>query len=268
MRRMQGSYALVQYSPVSERMEFFNLGVILVVPELEYLGVRFAESHARIDRYLRSPNDDYLRRLKAGTAARLRFEFDRGLGIRGLEDFARKRANDIRISAFLPMAVVEPEASLQQLFVDLVGEEPVSRHLPRMATRLKEAFRSAGVGQLLDEHPQAVELPEAGIKVHAPFGYQNGAYNLVDAVRFAAKQDEAMKAAGKRALEGGLLWKHSASSGDQKRLVLVADFGDHPLEFSNAVGEQLEQNDVTLYRIGELEPLFDDIRLNANLHAR
>ena len=113
-----------------------------------------------------------------------------------------------------------------------------------------------------------VANPSAAQFGHAPFGYQNGAYNLVDAVRFAAKQDEAMKAAGKRALEGGLLWKHSPSSGGRKRLVLVADFGDHPLEFTNAVGEQLEQNDVTLYRFGELAPLFDEIRLNANFHAR
>ena len=266
MRRMQGSYALIQFSPVPERMEFLNIGVLLIVPEMQFVSVRFAKAHPRIDRYFMHPQPAYLDGLKASLAARVRSDFSRSVSIEALQHFADRRANEIQFSPFMPVAVIEPEATLNQLFEDLVGEKEVVHRRPRMARRLKDAFVKAKIYGFLDERPEPVQIPEAGISVKAPFGYQNGAYNLIDGLQFGSDRNEAMKEAGKRALEGELLWKHSNQTGEQKRLVVVADFGELPDRFYDAVGEQLEESHVRLYRWDEMGPLLEDIEQNARLH--
>jgi hypothetical protein len=50
MSRFQGKYALVQYCPVPERLEFVNIGLLLVVPESSYLEIRFAKGQTRVER--------------------------------------------------------------------------------------------------------------------------------------------------------------------------------------------------------------------------
>lgn len=267
MQRMQGSYALVQFSPVPERMEFLNVGVVLAVPEAEFIGVRFAESHGRIDRFFKHPQSSFLQHAKEGLARRLSFEFARNHEIEALESFAAKRANELRVSAFLPIAVAEPQIVLDRLFHELVGEDKVYNRRPRMARVLKEAFVKASVFGLVEEKPEPVELPELGISIKAPFGYQNGAYNLIDGMQFGVDPGEALEKAGKRALEGALLWKQSKIDGPLKRLVVVGDFSDKPDSFYEAVGEQLEKSHVRLYRLDNIGPLVEDITQNASLHS-
>lgn len=267
MQRMQGSYALIQFSPVPERMEFLNIGVALAIPEIQFLRVRFASSHGRIDRYFRSSNPSFLEQAKEGLARRLQREFESGFQVAALEAFASKRANELRMAPFRPVAVDEPEALLERLFVELVGEDQVRRQKPRMARVLKEAFVKASVYGLVEERPEPVELPELGVSIKAPFGYQNGAYNLIDGIQFGEDPSDALEKAGKMALEGAQLWKQSNAEGAPKRLVIVADFKNRPGAFYEVVGEQLDRSHVRLYRLDNLDPLVDDISNNASLHS-
>lgn len=267
MQRMQGSYALIQFSPVPERMEFLNVGVVLAVPEAEFIGVRFAESHGRIDRFFKHPQSAFLQNAKEGLARRLAFEFAKSYDVEALELFAANRANELRVSPFLPVAAVDPQAVLNRLFNELVGEDKVQSRRPRMARVLKEAFVKASVFGFVEEKPAPVELPELGISIKAPFGYQNGAYNLIDGMQFSPDPGEALEKAGKRALEGALLWKQSNIAGPQKRLVVVGDFSDKSEAFYEAVGEQLEKSHVRLYRLDNIAPLVEDISQNASLHS-
>lgn len=267
MQRMQGSYALIQFSPVPERMEFLNVGVVLAVPDAGYIGVRFAKSHSRIDRFFKHPQSSFLQNAKEGLARRLSFEFGKSFEIGALESFAANRANELRISAFLPVAVAEPKIVLDRLFGELVGEDKIRHRRPRMARVLKEAFVEARVFGFVEEKPEPFELPDLGISIKAPFGYQNGAYNLIDGMQFGPDPSEALEKAGKRALEGALLWKQSKIHGPQKRLVVVGDFSDKPESFYDAVGEQLEKNEVRLYRLDNIAPLVEDITQNASLHS-
>ncbi len=262
---MQGSYALVQFSPVPERMEFLNVGVVLTVPQAQFIGVRFAESHGRIDRFFQHPQSSFLQHAKQGLSRRLALEF--GKGFEALKSFAAKRANELRVSPFLPIAVDEPQIALDRLFDELVGEDKVQSRRPRMARVLKEAFVKASVFGLVEEKPDPVELPELGISIKAPFGYQNGAYNLIDGMQFSADPGEALEKAGKRALEGAQLWKQSQRDGPPKRLVVVGDFSDKPNSFYEAVHEQLGNSQVRLYRLDHIGPLVEDITQNASLHS-
>ena len=267
MNRYPGYYALLQFSPIPERLEFLNFGVLLIVPELNYFGVRVAQTHGRIDRFFDRNSKLYLQDLKSGIGDRLRFEYEKTRSIKSIEEYAKRRANDIRVSEILSIAVSEPQKDLENLFLDLVGEDKMRHREPRMARKLRDAFSRENIFGLVDENPPPVEIPEAGIQINAPFGYQNGAYNLIDGVRLGESANDAMKETGRKALEGGLLWKHFANENIKKRLIVVADFKNHSNEFYHAVGDMLSDNHVKLYRLDNIRPLIEDITHNASAHA-
>jgi len=267
MERRKGFYAILQFCPIPERFEFINLGVVLVVPNEHYIGIRFSKGYRRVEKLFGPQRKIFLDALKEGFKQRLLLEFSKSNNLEHLEQFARKRANSMRVSDFLPIAVEQPDADLEALFESLVGEDPVSERTPRVATKLKETFRKAGLVHYIDEHPEPVELPEHGVTVSVPFGYQNGAYNLVDAMRLSPNSGEALKEAGKRALEGQLLEKHFAHSPAQKRLVVVGDFSRQNEPFYRTVSELMQQHRVKLYRLDDLNPLLSDIEVNGRLHS-
>jgi hypothetical protein len=110
-------------------------------------------------------------------------------------------------------------------------------------------------------------LPEYDLSLQVPFGYQNGCYNLIDGMRLPSQTAEGLKEAGKRAIEGSLIWKHF-ENGPRKKLVVVGDFSQQSDGFYNAVKDQFAQAHVGLYRLDDMKPLYDDIQLQARLHGR
>lgn len=266
MNRDSGFYSLIQFSPLPERMEFLNVGVLLVVPELGFVKVRFLESHVRLDRFFRKPAGAFIDALKVGLPIRLELEFERH-GIDGITSYASKRANDVRLTPLLPVAVAAPQETLDHLFDELVGRHTAKPRRLRIRTRLRNAFQQARILELVDDKPHRIELPEAGIEISAPFGYQNGAFNLIDGMSLSGDRKEATKEAGQRAFEGRALAKHYRGRLDQKRLVIVGDFLGQPTAFYDAVAEQLEESNVRLYRLDNLNPLVDDIKVNALRHG-
>lgn len=263
--RFSGSYALVQFSPVPERMEFLNVGVVLIVPGLQFVQAKFADNNSRIEKLSGKPSGLYLEALKVGLPRRLRWEFNRA-NMRGIEEYSQKRANDIRITSLQSIAVSDPEEALERLFVELVGDREIKHRRPQIRSRLKSAFREARILEFMQEKPAPVKIPEAGIEISAPFGYQNGSFNLVDGMNLGGDRREAVKEAGRRAFEGRILEKHYEGALEKSRLVIVGDFHDQPSEFYEAVAEQFGESGVRLYRIDHLGPLIDDIKNNASLH--
>jgi hypothetical protein len=100
-----------------------------------------------------------------------------------------------------------------------------------------------------------------------PYGYQNGCYNLIDGMRLPAQTMDGLKEAGKRAMEGSMIWKHFAD-GPRKKLVVVGDFSQQSNGFYHAVQEQFDQANVGLYRLDNMGPLYEDIQLQATVHGR
>ncbi|WP_162237579.1 DUF3037 domain-containing protein [Brevundimonas sp. Leaf168] len=266
MMRHSGYYALLQYSPQPERQEFLNFGVLLVVPALDFADVAIAKGSARMERIFEGIPKARFEEEKRGFGNRIKMEFARRRSVESLDELSRKLANDFRISELRSVAVDDPEQQLQHLFKILVGDEEPKKKAARISTRMRNAFIAKRIVQYLD-NPPAVNIPEAGIQINAPFGYQNGAYNLIDGVRISGNPSEDMKETGRRAIEGGLLWKHFENSPDRKRLIVVGDFSRHEDKFYDAVGDLLEENHVRLYRLDSLDPLLDDIRENAALHG-
>lgn len=267
MEQRQGKYALIQFCPIPERQEYINVGIAVVVADMGFIGIRFARGSRRIERLFGKQSRAYLDAIKASFESRLFVELSKAPDGSSMAEFSKKRANDLRVSQLQPVLVSNPEELLDQLFSELVGEEEAPMREPRMRRRLREAFVENKVEQFLDG-PANVDLPEFGLSVSVPYGYQNGCYNLVDAMRLPPAPSEALREAGKRSMEGGLIWKHFERSDHCKRLVVVGDFKAQSNEFYNAVRNQFVEHNVKLYRFDDLNPLFRDIVENADLHGK
>lgn len=267
MEQRQGKYALIQFCPIPERQEYINVGIAVVVPELGYVGIRFARSSRRIERLFGKQSKSYIDAIKASFESRLFVELSNAPDGSSLAEFSRKRANDLRVSQLQPVLVSSPEAVLDQLFSELVGDDDAPAREPRMRRRLREAFVANKVEQFLDV-PPSVNLPEFGLSVSVPYGYQNGCYNLIDAMRLPSSPSEALREAGKRSMEGGLIWKHFERADVCKRLVVVGDFKAQSNAFYHAVRDQFVEHNVKLYRFDDLSPLFKDILENAEIHGK
>lgn len=266
MSKFQGKYALVQYCPVPERLEFVNIGLMLVVPDQPYLEIRFATGQSRVDRLFGKQSKAYLDALKASFRSRLLDQFKVDPKGKYFDDFAARRANEIRLSPLQPILVSDVVADFNELFGSLVGDqEPIQRE-PQIRRKLREAFIKHGVDNLL-EKPDEIDLPEYDLSLSVPFGYQNGCYNLIDGMRLPPQAAEGFKEAGKRAIEGNLIWKHF-ENGPRKKLVVVGDFSRQSNGFYNAVKDQFAQAHVGLYRLDDMRPLYDDIQLQAQVHGR
>jgi Protein of unknown function (DUF3037) len=267
MARKAGKYALVQFCPVPERMEFFNIGIILIVPELEYVDIKLSRNNARIDRVFGKQSRAYLDDVKGAFERRLRQEFSGLFDQEQISLFARKRANDIRISPIQSIMVDDPVAELESLFAELVGREMVAQREPRIRRKLREALARYQVEHFL-EKPEEIELQEYGIKINAPHAYQNGCYNLVDGMRISDNIADGLREVGKKTMEGNLLWKHFENNiANRKRLNVVADFSQQSNAFYHAVSDQFQDANMKLYRLDNLGPLLNDIKENAALHS-
>jgi len=266
MQRKSGKYALVQFCPVSERLEFLNIGVVLAVPDLAYVGVRFARDNARIDRVFGKQPHAFVDAWKESFEVRLRSEFSGDCDDQRIPAFASKRANGMRISPVLPIMVEDPDIELERLFAELVDIEAPDAREPRIRSKLRKAFADHGVAHYLDK-PDTISLPEFDIKITAPFGYRNGSYNLIDGVRVTENVADRMREVGKKAFEGRLLWRHFENADVRRRLVVVGDFARISNGFFHAVSVEMEDANVKLYRLDDMRPLLEDIEANAALHC-
>jgi hypothetical protein len=263
-----GFYALAQISSAPERLEFVNFGVLLFLPAQGRLISRFSSDPRRMRAVFGSGARDMLELGAEGLQSRLDALVRGGAGVSELEAFARNRANEIRLSSFLPVFLDDAEAVIDRLFAELVLPQAVrATRRPRMARILKEAFSGADVLGFLRYSPPPIVDPPTGIKIKASFGYQNGAYNLIDGLRVEADPAETAAQAGLRATEGRVLRRLYEETGTARHLIVVGDFSESSNALYDDLADSLDRDGVTLRRLDQLDPLYDDIRLQARLHG-
>jgi hypothetical protein len=265
MSKMRGFYALLQFSPLPERYEFVNIGVLLVVPSERFIGVRYSHGLKRVEKLFGKQPANYFEVLKAAFEQRIKLEFSNEFSLEHIEQFAKSRANQMRISKLLPVAVDQPQFDLDALFESLVGENEIIHRQPKVAVELKKKFEKAGIAMFVRK-PEPVRLPE-GVTIDAPYSYQNGSLNLIDPVRLSADSADALAQASKRAIEGQWLRNFSKNSSAPKQLIVVADFEDQEPKFVRAINDVMREHQVKLYELDECEPLIEDIRKNAPKNA-
>jgi Protein of unknown function (DUF3037) len=263
MSKKQGYYALLQFSPLPERFEFVNIGVMLIAPSERFVGIKYSHGLKRVEKLFGKQPAGAFDVLKQAFEQRIKVEILDNFNIENIERFAKLRANKMRISKILPIVVDQPDKDLEELFQSLVGENEVGVRLPKVQVELRKKFERGGVSMLV-EKPQPVELPE-GVVIDAPYAYKNGSYNLIDAVRLGAGSADALAQASKRAIEGQWLRRHSQKFGSPSQLIVVGDLSQQPSAFVQAVDEMMKQHQVKFYELNNVEPLIEDIRKQARV---
>lgn len=263
MSAKQGFYSLIQFSPVPDRFEFINIGVMLAVPALKFFDVKYSRGQKRIEKLFGKQRQSYLSSLKEAIRNRLELEVSKEFSLNRFEKFAESRANEIRISRPLPVVVADtPKDELDDLFQHLVGESEVAQRGPRIVTKLTKELDAAGISHML-EKPEPVSIPKYGITIEAPYAYKNGAYNLIDPVRLSGDADDAFKEASKRAIEGQ--WLSNQTHGE-KKLIVVGDLSQSQPGIGAAVYDMMAQHNVSFYSFGHLQTLIEEIRQQTKDH--
>ncbi|WP_235984440.1 DUF3037 domain-containing protein [Mesorhizobium neociceri] len=264
MRESQGYYSLVQYSEFPERAEFVNIGVILFASAEPYVLAKFSQRPRRAEKAFNVHLGNHFKFLQESMESRIKLEFGSGWSKERIEQFVALRSGKVRLSPVRSILVKNPVELIEDLFQRLVGDVPNVRRGQRPSTKLAHAFKMCGVDKLLLK-PEPVHLP-GGVKIEAPFAYQNGSFNLIDAVSLAGDPDKALNRASPHMIEGELLYQETALA-NRKQLVVIGDEGDsQDSAFLDMVSAQMERHHVRFYTIDQIEPLVRDIRENYAIH--
>jgi hypothetical protein len=268
MEPAKGYYSLIQYCPDESRLETLNVGVALFCPVLRTVRVRFAENpHIRIKRIFkpldRGPLEGYINAVKerlerGGEEFQARDDFAR---------FAATRSNAIVLTVPRFVKVYDLDETALSLFNRLVGESQQTKRAHKVTGKFGRILRTEGVLQLVMRNVE-VAIPQLGKTLRASYGYQNGRFNLIQPEQFGLSDDEqVIQKASRVAVEGGFLRDDPDPELGKLQLVVVAEFRHDQIEAPARVRAIFEKNDVKMYNFNELDPLINDIKLNAQRHG-
>ena len=121
----EGWYSVIQFCPDRFRAEAVNVGVVLLCPDPHFLRARVAATNQRVARFFGRASFDptRLNLAKQGIEHRINASSDDLRTAKDLGDFARTRANDLRLTEPRLTKVTDPEADLSRLFESLVDDE-------------------------------------------------------------------------------------------------------------------------------------------------
>lgn len=249
------SYSIIQYSLHPERFEFINVGVVIFDPYKKRVLDKTGPDFGRIRKVFGSAQKSFLDLALKGFVDRIRHEYSPEAHIDKMHGFIEKRVNAFRMTPIMPVINENLDYELDALFSGFVAEPKFKIKSERVDIKLKNKLTSAGVIDLLDKKPKAVKLDRYGINIQAQYGFKNGVYNLIEAVRFDMSEDGLAKV-GKLTLEGKAL-----SETIDKRLMVVGQFNDSSNEFFDAAYEDLASARVKLFRLdSDIPELAREIR--------
>ena len=257
----RGYYSLIQYCPDASRLEAVNIGVVLLCPEIRFLGVRLSEGNGRVRRFFGAKTFDaeYLGDAKRALETRFEVERDRFQTLGDLTHFAETRANGLTLSLPRPIKITNPAQELVELFATLVEETP-KKPRPRssLGRKLVTLFKRP---ELRDKilRDQKIMLPVIKTSLSAPYAYQNGKLNLIITL---TGSEQTIALAQRLALEGDLLRRHDAPAQLQFALANPTDL---PSKDQIETAEKLLSDyDLPFYREDDLEELATKIAREAH----
>lgn len=150
----KGYFSLIQYCPDLGRLEAANVGVLLFCPERSFLKALTTRTNARIRRFFGAEGQDWERinSFKQGIIERIEREGRDVATLDDLQRFIAQRANLIQLTPPRPMKVLDPEADLQALFDEYLGEDRESEKLVRRIfdDNQVKLFRTSDLPRLID----------------------------------------------------------------------------------------------------------------------
>lgn len=259
MSDKSGFYSVVQFSARPSSFEYVNAGVVIVLPQVRQMRVLMSDHAHRVKKLFDDQNAHDFNLMAASFRNRLELEFQEAPSLERLTAFAGSRANLFRLLPFLPIAVEDIDADARRLFAELVGDEPQARRKSAQR-KLADLFKAQGLLDLVDRKPEPVALPGLQQPLRADYGYQNGRYNLIEAVRISPRQE--LNAVSRIAGQAQLLKAHS-----DKRLIVVADLPPNA-GLLDVIAHSLADAEARVFPLSDSRPLFEDIRAQAARHDR
>lgn len=258
MSHKKGVYSLIQYCPNVERKESANIGVVLLC-EGTFIGAEVTDSLSRIARRFKDRPFTTNQLSDLARAAKEMFQSNekRIQSKDDLYQLSQSRANHILITEPSFVKVDHPQATLMELFRDLVTIKPKSRH-----THVEEVVRSIlskrGILEKV-RNPITLHIPTIGEDFSAPFSFRNGQLNIIKPQRFRSPAHP-FKEAAAIALKGRYMLQ------DRKaKLHVVAEL---PAQLGAASANQvrtiLSDQNVEFYEIDSMAPLFEFIEREAH----
>lgn len=244
MKPKRGYYSLIQFCPDPSRLEAVNVGVVLLCPDADFIAARTSAGNRRAEKLVGRGELNRPALNSAKQAIEHRLEVDRASfkSHEDLQAFVNTRGNNLKLTTPRPVKVFDPPRDLDNLFAELVGGRSRTQPTEPLTPELD------GVFQRLHEEGRAqlnlnVDVPVWGRSLRIPYAYQNGVLNLVRPQRFSLKENVAMEAAVRLAMEGDLLQRHSQNGEGRKKLVVVSLFPHNAGEqaIAGRVGQLLDE---------------------------
>jgi hypothetical protein len=232
------------------------------MPDQEEVKVVLTDNAHRVKKLFDSQNAQDFKNMSKAFAQRIEHEFLIAPSLKHLDYFSQSRANLFRLTPFLPIIVLDLDEDAKKLYSDIMGEAAPQRRQPPAKVKLTAAFEKFGVRELLDVDPEPVIVPGLKHPVRADFGYQNGAYNLIDAVSFARVGNE-FDVFSKAVIEAQLVHDFS-----DKKFTIVAELSNDRRDLFNRLEDQLGKVGARVFQLDQLENLVSDISQQAKLHLR
>lgn len=264
MAATKGFFSIIQFCPDLDRGESANVGIALVVPGLDFLGVRFSDDNeGPKQRFGRDAFDDArLALTKRALENRLRQEAANWKGPEELLIFGRKEGNHLLLSQPRVILVENAEAELEELFLRLVHVDARQRRR-QPKPDLKRFFEPKLLGVPLLRDIQ-VDVPELG-KLDVPYAYKNGALHLVRPEGFPLDRGSATDKASDLAVKGHLIYKHSANTEEPRQLIVVGGFdASIPEDVKHKIEFILSEHDTRLVREDRLDDFVEEVRREAH----
>jgi hypothetical protein len=263
MNATNGYYSLVRYCPDPSRQEFVNVGVAIYSPVLKQVRVQFSTDNRRLSQVFGRQDLHFINRLKKSLEENLKRESF--ATVHDLEEYIGRSANAVQLSPLRSTKICEIAEDLASLMDRLVGTGPERKTLIQKS--LARKLTEAGVENFVQKSV-SVDIPSFNQSIRVPYAYQNGRYNLITPVEFAADVRDIFSKAGEKAIEGQELYQTPDPDLGNLHLVVVAKFADETGETARAKVRQIfQQHNVGMHLFENISPLVEDIRMAAIEHG-
>jgi len=263
MNSTSGYYSLVRYCPDASRQEFVNIGVAVYSPLMKRVSIRLSSDNRRVSQVFGKQDLHFINRLKRSLEERLKRESFSTAS--ELEGYIARNANAIQLGPLRSVKIADIDADLNSLFERLVGERQERR--PHIQRYLGQKLSEAGVERLVQKGVN-IDIRSFDQSIRVPYAYQNGRFNLITPVEFAADVRDIFSKAGEKAIEGRELYQTPDPQLGELHLVVVAKFADETSGSARAkVGDILAEHNVELHTFDNISLLVEDIRKAAVEHG-
>lgn len=261
-------YSVIQFCPDAARQEAVNVGVVLFDPKTGYVGVKFTPTLDRIHKFFGKGTLDAGQLKVLGESVQLLLRREKAL-LASPDTFATlagRQANELRFTPPRKIALGHPQNVLDAVYQRLVDASLPAREGQSLKARLRREFDTPDLSRRVRRSVE-VSVPRYPQPISAPFGYQNGVFNLIQPATFLADNpSELLKRTGGLHLEGELLRETDHPEFGRLGLVVVGEVkGSKRREAEQFVAEQLGQDQVAFSPVERLGDLLDEIRRNAKV---